>query len=453
MAERCVACHENISAQLPDATKLHGAIKNQNPNSTCRDCHPEHRGASAPLTDLRNNTFPHEALGFSLSGHQLTSANATFACRDCHPDDIATFNRSICDSCHRQIDAAFTQTHTTAFGTDCLACHDGVDRLGKKNFSHTVFPFKLDGKHAGTACEKCHPNARKLADLKAAPQDCNSCHQKDDKHQGKWLDCAKCHAPDSWKNAKFDHNLAAFKLEAKHNDVACEKCHINSVFQGTPKDCYSCHQKDDKHQGGYGQDCAACHKPTKWDDANVDHNLFAFKLESSHAQVKCEACHLNGVFKGTPADCYSCHQKDDQHQGKFGKDCSACHAPTKWGDATFDHSRSNFLLSGGHAKVACERCHVNGKFAGTSTACVSCHADPAFHAGAFGTNCKDCHGEFSWSRAKYNLSHPLVAGGEGGSGINHGGASCKECHPSTVYNATCVACHSGGFEGGGRGGD
>jgi hypothetical protein len=374
MADRCAACHTDIAAQMFDVAKLHGMITQKSPTLECRACHPDHRGPSAALTDLGDNTFPHQTLGFSLNGHQLTAAKKAFTCADCHPTDIKLFDPATCDSCHRQIDATFSQAHTQAYGTACLACHDGVDRFSK-TFSHADFIFKLDGGHAGVACAKCHMGAHALADFAATSQDCNFCHAAKDAHKGAFgTSCGACHNPSDWKKATFDHNLSAFKLTGRHADVACEKCHVNNVFKGTPTDCYACHQKDDKHNGQNGTACAGCHS-------------------------------TNG-----------------------------------WGDVTFDHSK--FPLTGGHANVACDKCHQNNQFAGTSPSCVSCHADPAFHAGVFGTSCTDCHTTVAWSPAQFNLSHPAIAGGEGGSGINHGGASCRQCHPTTVHQYTCLACHS-----------
>jgi hypothetical protein len=382
MADHCASCHKDIAAQMFDVAKLHGAITQKSSTLACRDCHPDHRGESAPLTDLGANTFPHETLGFSLKGHQLTATREAFSCKDCHQEDITKFSPATCDSCHRQMDVAFTQAHVLAYGTACLACHDGVDRFGD-DFSHSGFIFKLSGKHANVACTKCHLDARTIADLQSAPQDCFSCHQKDDKHEGKFgNDCSACHNPSDWKDAKFDHNLSAFKLEGGHAEVKCEKCHVNNVFKGTPQDCYSCHKNNDEHKGAFGTDCAACHTPKGWGDATFDHNLSAFKLEGAHAQVRCEDCHKNAVFKGTPTDC------------------------------------------------------------------VSCHADPAWHAGALGTDCASCHNTSNWNQARFNLSHPEPRAEEGGNGINHGGASCRQCHPTTVQQNTCKACHEGNPGGG-----
>ncbi|MDO9301150.1 MAG: cytochrome c3 family protein [Anaerolineales bacterium] len=453
MADRCASCHTDIAAQMKDVAKLHGAITQKNSALACRDCHPDHRGETASLTEMGENTFPHEALGFSLEGHQLTASREAFTCRDCHHEDVTTFAPDSCDSCHRQIDIAFAQAHVLSFGTDCLACHDGVDKFGD-DFTHSVFAFQLNGKHADAACTKCHLDARTVADLQSAPQDCFSCHQQDDEHEGRFgQDCAACHSSDGWEPAKFDHNLSVFKLEGRHAEVKCEDCHVNNVFKGTPQDCYSCHQQDDEHNGAFGTDCSACHTPNNWDDAIFDHNLAAFKLEGEHVNVRCEQCHVNNVFKGTPQDCYSCHQQDDEHNGEFGTDCSACHTPNNWDAATIDHNLFAFKLDGAHAQVRCEECHQNGVFKDTPSACVSCHADPAFHAGALGTDCASCHNTFNWNQASYNLSHPEPSADEGGSGINHGNATCRQCHPSTVQQAVCTDCHEGGFEGGEDGDD
>ena len=450
MADRCASCHTDIASQMFDVAKLHGAIMNQKGTLACRDCHPEHRGGAAPLTDITGYKFPHEALGYSLLGHQLKANDEAFACSDCHGNDVKTFTSDACQNCHREMDIAFAQGHLLSFGTDCIACHDGVDRYGQ-GFSHSALTFKLTGKHADLACTKCHLDARTVTDLQSKPQDCFSCHFIDDEHEGRFgQDCAGCHSPEGWKPAKFDHNLADYKLVGQHTNTACEGCHKDGIYRGTPSDCFSCHQGDDEHNGQFGTSCGSCHTPNDWDEVNVDHNLFAFKLEGNHASVKCEACHQNGIFKGTPTDCYSCHNQDDEHNGQFGTDCSLCHTPTEWDNATFNHS--GFPLTNRHAGLACERCHANGQYIGISTACAACHGDPAYHAGMFGTNCASCHSTNNWS-ARYKGPHPGIAN-EGGSGVNHGGASCRACHTATLRSATCGNCHDGneGGEGGGDGG-
>jgi hypothetical protein len=223
-------------------------------------------------------------------------------------------------------------------------------------------------------------------------------------------------------------------------------------LQSTPQNCAACHQKDDPHQGRFGPDCATCHTPDAWKPAKFDHNLAAFKLDGAHVNVKCEQCHINNVYKGTPSACIACHKKDDHHTGQFGTDCAACHQTSAWDKVTFDHSKSNFPLTGMHSLVACEKCHGSGQFKGLSTACASCHADPAFHAGMFGTDCASCHTTLNWF-AQYNGPHPIVAE-EHGQGVNHGGATCRDCHTQTLRAATCTKCHDSNKPGdGGEGED
>lgn len=322
MADRCLECHTDIAVQMRDVAQLHGSIVQKSPNIACRDCHHDHRGPAASLTDLGENTFPHESLGFSLNEHVRKESGEPIACSDCHGDNVSTFASDSCQSCHSEMDLVFAQAHLLSFGGDCTACHDGVDRYG--DFDHSAYRFKLEGGHADVSCTRCHLDARSAADLQSAPQ-----------------------------------------------------------------------------------------------------------------------------------DCYSCHRQDDVHNGENGTDCESCHNPSSWEDADFDHSRTNFPLRGGHAGLECEQCHTSGTFKGLSTACASCHVDPAFHAGAFGADCESCHSIDSWSPARFNLSHPEPRVDEGGSGINHGGASCRDCHPSTVFESSCISCHEGNdFEHeGGEGGD
>ena len=48
-------------------------------------------------------------------------------------------------------------------------------------------------------------------------------------------------------------------------------------------------------------------KPAQGVTAPFDHLTTGFELEGQHKQVKCESCHVDGVFKGTPVACVGCH--------------------------------------------------------------------------------------------------------------------------------------------------
>jgi len=385
MADRCVLCHTDVAAQLQDPSTLHGDQMKKKPGMPCRACHPDHRGPNAPLTDMSMVDISHDAFGYSLAAHQHQTDGSPFACNTCHVNGYSKFDQTVCIACHQQIKADFMQAHLQAYGENCLACHDGIDTYGH-NFDHSKVAFQLTGKHASLDCGACHTSARSIADMKA-----------------------------------------------------------------TPQDCYSCHAKDDAHQGQFGTDCGTCHTTTAWLPATFDHSLTKFPLTGAHTSLACSQCHTNAVFTNLPTDCYSCHAKDDAHNGQFGTDCGTCHSTTAWLPATFDHSRTKFPLTGAHANLGCTKCHVNNNFTNLSSDCASCHPEPAFHAGLFvGMSCDQCHNTTAWSPASFNLSHPNSCGED--SCINHQGATCRDCHPSNLSTATCLKCHDSNNPGVGGGG-
>jgi len=371
MDNRCLVCHGAVREQLGEPTSLHGALRAADEARPCRACHPEHRGAEAPLTVVDAfPAFPHEVTGYSLQGHRRTADGDAFDCADCHGPEMAPFDRQSCLTCHRNLDAAYVQSHVADFGTDCLACHDGLDTYGA-SFDHNRLAFPLLGGHASPACRECHPAARTITDLR-----------------------------------------------------------------NTPQDCFSCHGADDVHKGEFGRDCAACHSTEDWAQVAFDHDRTAFPLTGQHVTVACWRCHVGGVYKGTPQDCFSCHGADDAHKGEFGRDCAACHDTEDWAQAAFDHDRTAFPLTGQHVTVACRRCHVGGVYKGTPQVCVACHADPVYHRGLFGTDCAACHNTTGWQPARFDRLHTFP--------INHGESGfspCRTCHPATLTAYTCYNCH------------
>ncbi|HEY5269060.1 MAG TPA: hypothetical protein VII97_01895 [Anaerolineales bacterium] len=331
-----------------------------------------------------------------------------------------------CTSCHVAKD-----THQGRLGTVCGSCHITTGWT-PATYDHNLSAFKLTGQHTTVTCGDCHINHV----LQGTPTDCYSCHTAKDVHLGRLgTACGSCHTTDGWTPATFDHNLSVFKLTGQHINVACEDCHINHVLQGTPNDCYSCHAAQDAHSGQLGTNCGSCHSTSGWTPSTFDHNLSTFKLTGQHANIACTSCHGNNVFWGTPSDCDSCHAAQDNHNGQFGTDCGLCHSTSGWLPATFDHSRSGFPLTGAHTSLNCSQCHSGGGFGGLSSAYVACHAEPAVHAGVFGTDCAQCHNTSNWN-ATFN--HP---GGYDGNCANHQHATCADCHPVNYSTYTCLKCH------------
>ena len=388
MDEHCQDCHTDIPTQLKDVHSLHGILTNGKASFSCRECHTDHRGATASLTILQIKNFPHQQLGYSLQAHGKNQDGSNFECGGCHPNGISRFDITVCVSCHQTIDAVYMTRHVAAFGTGCLSCHDGVDAYGK-NFNHGAVPFQLTGKHVNLDCGACHGGARSIADLKAKSQECNSCHAKDDAHAGQLgTNCGSCHSTDGWIPATFDHSTTPFPLVGLHATVPCQGCHINNQFAATPSDCYACHAKDDKHNGQFGTDCSLCHSPAGWLPASFDHSKSAFPLTGAHVILQCTQCHVNNVFKGTPTDCVACHKDPAYHQGLFGTKCDTCHSTSAWSPARFDRTHA-FPISHGNAG-SCRDCHPQTLSGWT---CYSCHSEAemsAKHTDAGISNFNDC---------------------------------------------------------------
>jgi hypothetical protein len=316
-----------------------------------------------------------------------------------------------CSACH-----AVPFSSATMAGK-CLACHTDVQQeISAQTGLHGKM---ITAGWAGTTCGGCHTEHHGAA--------------------GKLTVLDK----------SFPHNVTGFSLRAHSGETSCQDCHGSDFKTFDPRTCESCHQRMDagfmaQHTAAFGDQCVPCHDGVDRYGENFDHNKLAFPLTGGHADVSCASCHKDATsveaLKSTPTDCYSCHAKDDAHAGKFGTDCAGCHSTASWKDATFDHSKTSFPLTGAHASLSCEKCHVGGNFSAASAECVSCHAEPGFHAGAFGsqsTQCASCHTSTAWTPATFDLAHTFP--------LDHGSEeqvpTCKTCHPTTVTQYTCFGCH------------
>ena len=142
--------------------------------------------------------------------------------------------------------------------------------------------------------------------------------------------------------------------------------------------------------------------------------------------------------------------KDPDHQAAgFSHQCEACHAPTIWNRARYDHAKTRFPLTGAHTKAACAQCHGTGKYGGTPSTCVSCHQDdyngaanPSHVAARFPTTCESCHSTTTWTGARFDHDQPYFPIFSG----KHQGqwTSCGTCHtnPASYAQFTCLSCHT-----------
>jgi hypothetical protein len=206
-----------------------------------------------------------------------------------------------------------------------------ADNITRKQVCPNQQNIQLPLTHVSLNCTDCHGDATIIAQLKVAPQDCNVCHQKDDKHNGSYgIKCGECHGATSWKEATIDHNKTSYPLTGKHSSIACLSCHVNGVYKGTPNTCIACHASKDVHKGAFGQNCADCHTTGAWKPAtyNKPHTVFPINHGSGRTASTCSTCHPTGLLQYT---CYGCHQHTvsnilSRHRNTQNlADCVRCH--------------------------------------------------------------------------------------------------------------------------------
>lgn len=382
-------------------------------------------------------------------------------CSKCHAPFDEKREVHLCMDCHKEVDADRTAGegfHGRDQGASTLACrschteHKGRDHdimgLDPAGFNHDSSDYPLKGAHRAAACEGCH-KAKASEPLKhrEAPSDCYSCHEQQDRHDGKLgKKCADCHGDESWTRAEFDHSKTEYPLVGKHQEVTCGRCHPSAKYKGVPLICNGCHQLDDSHQGSFGTDCAKCHSPESFKESGTyDHDKETkFPLQGRHKEIKCEACHLEPADKvKLETTCISCHAVVDSHRGLLGKECQDCHGSNQWRKATFDHDKkSRFPLRGQHEEVACTGCHKTTpeREKGAIAECKSCHASDDVHRGQLDGSCANCHNEKSWTNDiffEHDLTRfPLL-------GL-HVTTACEDCHASPRFRDAkieCVECH------------
>jgi nitrate/TMAO reductase-like tetraheme cytochrome c subunit len=251
----CKSCHKN---KLTDPLKF----------AKCTDCHIDYHKSQF----AKNGVSPdcaqcHTVKGFNQFSYTIEQHNnAVFTlkgshlavpCTDCHKKQETWNFRNIgskCKDCHKDIHQQYIQAKFYP-EANCLICHK-EEKWSDVAFNHTGTSFALTGAHVGLNCRKCHfkdvsstVTQQKFTGLSA---ECSSCHT--DNHYKQFekngvTDCSRCHVATNWKLTKFDHNTAAFKLDGKHINVPCSKCHkpqqegsvIYTKYKLKEYKCESCH--------------------------------------------------------------------------------------------------------------------------------------------------------------------------------------------------------------------
>ncbi len=203
--------------------------------------------------------------------------------------------------------------------------------------------------------------------------------------------------------------------------------------------------------------CGSGLAATSVGNSSFNHNTTGFALSGAHNRVSCESCHTQGVFRGTPKDCASCHRPGGKAPGKPANHisttiaCDSCHLPSGWTPVYFNHEMTQGVVKG-----QCATCHNNGAVKGkpaahirTNSSCDTCHSSKAWlpasfnHREATPFNCATCHnGLISVGKPP---NHPFTL------------ASCAACHRTTAWLPVikfnhldivnnCTRCHVSGSQ-------
>lgn len=231
------------------------------------------------------------------------------------------------------------------------------------------------------------------------------------------------------------------------------------------------------------------------DSTPFNHSKTGFVLRDVHTTLRCEQCHVGGIFKNTPKECAGCHSigsrvgatpKPVNHvQTTFS--CDVCHvSPTSFlvksfkhfgivnGCATCHGDQSGQSL--GVVKInrathiatylPCENCHFNTStflsarmdHSGITSGCASCHggqsasvvSQPAAHIATNGQDCGACHNTTTFLGATF--SHATVVPGTCGNchlGQQPGVKAMPAVHiPTLTSGNACDACHTSTNTGG-----
>lgn len=281
--------------------------------------------------------------------------------------------------------------------------------------------------------------------------------------QSESLKCIHCHTEHIGAEAaltvikmeKFPHNNpSGFSLQSHQqtqdaSPFLCSDCHGELIAKFEQGRCLQCHldiggAQFESHVADFDRDCLACHDGLETYGQLFEHAQTAFPLVGEHASTACSECHAGATsltdLRSTHLECAFCHNHDDPHAGKFGRECERCHSPQDWEEITFDHQQTEFPLLGKHARVACQDCHQTPSLAETSTICVDCHAEDDPHNAQFGQDCAACHTVEGWENATFD--HSLAAFPLTGA---HIAVACIDCHINSLYQGTpqaCQACHA-----------
>ena len=256
-------------------------------------------------------------------------------------------------------------------------------------------------------------------------------------------ECARCHAA-PWSGETMAGRCFACHKDIQQDIADAATLHGAFLAQNIAYTCHDCHTE---HTGPGGE--LTLFDPVSFPHAATGFDLAGHAFLEENIPFTCTDCHTTSLTRFDPQVCTECHRSLDAaytaaHLLDFGADCLACHdGLDRYGD--FDHTLTDFALSGAHQEATCSGCHMNARtvaeLQNTPAVCEACHLDEDAHAGKFGVQCGVCHTSTAWKPAEFD--HSLADFKLEG---KHAQVACEDCH-TDGYTGTpqdCFACHQTG---------
>ena len=257
-----------------------------------------------------------------------------------------------------------------------------------------------------------------------------------------------------WSTLILAQPVAPGELTRAHEKLSkdCGKCHEKNAGPSKEK-CFSCHKTiagDLQNKRGYhgrqsADECRVCHAEHNGKDYQL------IPLEPSKFDHSETDFMLTGVHRTTA--CEKCHKQKkyseassecrachkSPHDAKLKLKCDECHRAEN-AWTTIEYAHKEKELFVFHSTQPCTKCHVQKKFYTTSTNCISCHAD--YHKGSLGQDCYRCHRHAAWRVSNFDhddSGFPLMGA--------HLALECGDCHRDlqsyriVPRPTNCISCH------------
>ena len=239
-------------------------------------------------------------------------------------------------------------------------------------------------------------------------------------------------------SVNFNHDQTTFPLRGLHTNAACESCHTNGVFKGTPNTCEGCHNRGGANTAKLKpathiptvSDCSSCHVAQAWLPARLNHSMLT---------QSCAVCHNGTTATGKPIN----------HVYTKGS-CDSCHRTSAWTPAFFSHDSTMLVCSDCHLRGSATKKPTSHQM--TSQECSTCHRITAwtpatgFQHDPSATNCLGCHRGVSRGSGAFGLAsnYHLLSN-----------VQCSNCHIAGAAGwpfkgiashdssmANCTSCHT-----------